>query len=72
MNTNQIRAILLGTFVPAHIGIGSYDSDLAYKLCNHDISLSDLIKYNYDDIVIESFAQAESMQLGWEDFPELS
>jgi hypothetical protein len=72
MTKMQIREILLNTYAPESVGNGGYKSDLAYKLCNHDVGVNDLISANYDDIVVEAFKEAELLRMEWTDFPELS
>jgi hypothetical protein len=71
LKKSQIREILLNTYAPESVGNGGYKSDLAYKLCNHDVGVDDLISANYDDIVVEAFREAQSLDLNWNDFPEL-
>ena len=72
MTMKQIREILLNTYAPENVGNGGYKADLAYKLCNHDIGVADLIAANYDALVVEAFEKAELLKLEWKDFPELS
>lgn len=71
LNRSQVKEILLNTFAPENVGQGGYKSDLAYKLCNDDIGLKDLISAGYDEIVVEAFNEAQRLALGWKDFPEL-
>jgi hypothetical protein len=70
MRKMQIKEILLNTYAPESVGIGLYKSNLAYKLCNHDVGVDDLA--NYDAVVVEAFKEAELLKMEWKDFPELS
>ena len=71
LKKSQVREILLNTYDSENVGNGDYKSDLAYKFCNHDVGVDDLIAANYDDIVVEAFREAQSLDLNWNDFPEL-
>jgi hypothetical protein len=71
LKKSQVREILLNTYAPENVGNGGYNSDLAYKFCNDDIGVKDLIEARYDDIVVEAFQEAQRLNLNWEDFPEL-